>query len=287
MSFDTRICGLFVLLAALLGSESAGAEEVTVVGFNVEGVQPDGTWDSRLETVAQTVALLPRVHLWGFSEVPDAQWARRLRDAAGSDRLYILGRTGGDDKLCIVFDKRRLELLDPPSVQNPRELREIHQKTGGRAPLVATFRLKSTGTRFQFLVNHLHQTDDRRRHKQATLLNEWAREQTLPTIAVGDYNFDWDPRRHGAGRRMTGQHDVGFDSMTKQGAWLWVQPDRLVRTQCGPDPDAYTSVLDFVFLAGPARAWKAESEILDVNQPCPDDASHSDHRPVKAILEIP
>jgi len=61
-----------------------------------------------------------------------------------------------------------------------------------RAPLVAQLRLKPAGPEFLFMVNHLYRSNTEWRHEQARLLNAWARSQTLPVIAVGDYNFDWD-----------------------------------------------------------------------------------------------
>ena len=39
------------------------------------------------------------------------------------------------------------------------------------------------------MVNHLYRTKEARRHLQADLLNEWASQQQLPVIAVGDYNL--------------------------------------------------------------------------------------------------
>ena len=53
-------------------------------------------------------------------------------------------------------------------------------------------------------------------------------------------------------------------------------------TQCGGWPCRYNSVLDFVFAAGPARKWGAESEIVVAPHDFPDDKARSDHRPVLA-----
>ena len=50
--------------------------------------------------------------------------------------------------------------------------------------------------------------------------------------------------------------------MTTDDAWEWVRPEQLVTTQCSGWPCRYNSVLDFVFTAGPARDWRAESEIV-------------------------
>ena len=126
------------------------------------------------------------------------------------------------------------------------------------------------------MVNHLYRSRDAERHKQAQLLNDWAARQVLPVIAVGDYNFDWEVA---GGKRM---HDLGYDLMTEGGTWEWVQPAQLVTTQCSGWPCRYDSVLDFVFTAGAAREWRAESEIVVASGDFPDDTTTSDHRPVLA-----
>ena len=126
------------------------------------------------------------------------------------------------------------------------------------------------------MVNHLYRSRDAERYKQAQMLNDWAEQQTLPVIAVGDYNFDWEVKGGEA------RHDQGYDLMTADGAWKWVQPARLVTTQCSGWPCRYNSVLDFVFAAGPAQKWQAESQIVVVPGDFPDDTAKSDHRPVLA-----
>jgi endonuclease/exonuclease/phosphatase family metal-dependent hydrolase len=78
---------------------------------------------------------------------------------------------------------------------------------------VAHFRLKPAGPELLFMVNHLYRGNADGRHEQARLLNAWAREQTIPVIAVGDYNFDWDV--------TTGEtvHDQGYDLLTAEGVF--------------------------------------------------------------------
>jgi hypothetical protein len=53
-----------------------------------------------------------------------------------------------------------------------------------------------------------------RRQEQASMLNLWASTQTLPIIAVGDYNFDWDVDQ---GEVV---HDKGYDNMVYQVCWI-------------------------------------------------------------------
>ncbi len=64
-------------------------------------------------------------------------------------------------------------------------------------------------------------------------------------MAVGDYNFDWQVNGGDT------DHDAGFDALTEDNIFVWIRPATLIRTQCS----AHDSVLDFVFVAGPAREW--------------------------------
>ena len=158
------------------------------------------------------------------------------------------------------------------------ELDDINIEGRVRAPLVAHLRDRESGAELLFMVNHLYRSNAAGRHEQAELLNAWGREQDLPVVAVGDYNFDWSVTNGDA------DHDAGFDGMTADGVFAWVRPAELVRTQCS----AHDSVLDFVFVAGPAGEWPAESTILKPEPSyCPGDDTTSDHRPVMAAFELP
>jgi hypothetical protein len=147
------------------------AQTLRVVSFNVESGGSDPT------VVDDIVTRLQDVDLWGFSEIQNETWAgmfeRAAEDGEQADFIPVLGTTGGRDRLLIVYDAKRFELE--------------HINPGGRvrAPLVAHLRLKSTGHALLFMVNHLFRTDNAGRHEQARLLNAWARQQTLPIIAVG------------------------------------------------------------------------------------------------------
>lgn len=128
------------------------------------------------------------------------------------------------------------------------------------------------------MVNHLYRSRNDRRHQQATLLNEWAQTQTAPIVAVGDYNFDWDIANGES------DHDQGYDNMTADGVFEWVQPATLIKTQCCP---RFNSILDFVFVAGDALGWTATSEIAEIRGGycTTNNSTESDHRPVFAFLE--
>jgi hypothetical protein len=254
---------------AVFSGPVAVAESLTVVGFNVE------SGGANLNVLASQIEELAGVDLWGFSEVQDSAWERRFREAAavGENASFdsILGTTGGADRLQIAYDSDRLELV------RQFELHAINVGGNVRAPLVGEFRDKASGQSFLFMVNHLYRNQAERRHEQARMLNGWARIQTLPVIAVGDYNFDWNA----AGGET--DHDQGFDELTADNVFKWVKPASIVKTNCS----AHNSVLDFVFVSGAAQQWSSSSNILfPESSYCSNEASRSDHRPMLAAFEV-
>jgi hypothetical protein len=242
------------------------SQRLTVVGFNVESGGAEPT------ILAEQLGPLQGVDIWGFSEVADESWAAILELAAEFDEVgnpdysYILGSTGGGDRLAIVYNRDRFDLV---SVE---ELDEINPGGRVRSPLVAHFREQESGEEFLFMVNHLYRSDASARHEQARLLNQWATEQTLPIIAVGDYNFDWDIPSNGQ------QRDRGYDYFTANDVFDWIEPVAMLQTFCST---RFNSILDFVFVAN--APWEATSEVLFPEADyCPDTRETSDHRPVQA-----
>lgn len=250
--------------------EPAPPVTMTVLGFNTESGESD--YDVIAEEVVSTVE---GEAVWGFSEVDGRTAAETLVAAAGSGFRYEMGTTGWSDRLVIAWDDAVLELTDV------EELHEINVGDTARAPLVATMRHRETGLELLFMVNHLWRTEDASRHEQAELLNAWGAEQTLPVVAVGDYNFDWDVPSDGAD-----YHDQGYDLMVEGGVWEWVKPDPLAKTQCSW---SYDSVLDFTFVANAAKGWPATSDVLEVDRHYCDSQEdvRSDHIPVRATFTLP
>ena len=239
---------------------------ITVVGWNTES---NG---AELATIGARIAGFEEVDLWGLSEVGGESDQAPLEQAAETgeevDFQSVLGTTGGEDRLLAIFNSARFTLVEWWEEQ------AINTTGTARAPLVLHLRDRVSGKEFLFMVNHLYRSRDEERHKQAALLNHWAAQQSLPVIAVGDYNFDWS---------LTGEsYDLGYELLTDGGRFTWVQPQTLVTTQCSGWPCQYNSVLDFVFVAGTAQAWRAEATIIVTPNDFPDSAATSDHRPVLA-----
>lgn len=249
---------------------SIDGETIVAVTYNVE------SGDAQAATVAERVAEVQGEVLWGFTEVASQAWLDVFAAAAddgNQDFQTALGSTGNSDRLGIVWDATVLEWI------STQELNSINVGGTARAPMVAEFEVRANGQRFLYMVNHLWRTDDALRLEQAELLNEWAVQQTLPVVAMGDYNFDWNVE---GGET---DHDPGYDALVAGDRWVWVRPDVLIQTQCSFEN---RSVLDFAFMAGAARSWDASSEILfPQNVHCQDDEFKSDHRPVLLEFTVP
>lgn len=197
----------------------------------------------------------------------------------------MLGTTGGRDRFAVIYDSALFEQLE-----SPVELDDETQLTSGlRAALVLHLKRTRTGQEFLFMVNHLKRggAQNGTRLQQAENLWAWAKTQTLPIIAVGDYNFDYDVD---LGQLGLPHRDGGYDAMTKDGVFTWVKPDRMVQSH--PD-DEHKSILDFVFVANAPFGWSGESRILDQegDQPATeidfdDDSRTSGHRPVDAVFVL-
>ncbi|WP_413168204.1 endonuclease/exonuclease/phosphatase family protein [Capilliphycus salinus ALCB114379] len=266
-----RFIPLFIVLLTLL-SGCQSATQLSVIGFNVESGDADPNYIAN-----QYIKPIRGVDLWGFSEVQNQSWADRFESAIEinnqADFKSLLGTTGNADKLAIVYNSNQLNLI------KKEELNQINIGGSVRAALVGHFQVKSTGQEFLFMVNHLYRTNDRSRHEQARLLNRWAQKQTLPIIAVGDYNFDWDVK-NGDSKR-----DPGYDLLTENDVFTWVRPQEIIATHCST---RYNTVLDFVFISSRPKPISASSKILYPEADyCPDTPQKSDHRPVQATFVLP
>jgi endonuclease/exonuclease/phosphatase family metal-dependent hydrolase len=252
---------------------------LTVITWNVESGEADPA------TIAEQMLDYEDVDLWGLTEVESANDAELFEAAAEAARDAefgaILSESGGEDKLLILYNEERFELID---------VEEIHDMNPGRrvrSPIIALLIDRETEQELAFMVNHLKSGNSssslRIRHEQAGLLNEWgefAADLELPVIAVGDYNFYYD---------VDGSsYDRGLDILEDDDVFDWVEPVELIRTQCTVDGNdcRFNSVVDFIFVAGPAQEWDVISEVVVVEGDFPDDDLTSDHRPVIAVFEI-
>jgi len=264
-----RWCTLVLCIFTSFTTAYAQNSQLTVVSWNVE------SGDSEIQTITQKMRSFQGVDIWGMSEVPDDAAASAFESAAengGSvDFSRVVGTTGGADRLVVIFNSQRFDKV------RHEELHNINIGGSVRSPLFVQLKEKSSGAELIFMVNHLYRGSIQGRHQQAKLLNLWAQNQTVPVIAVGDYNFDWSVQNGDF------DHDAGYDHLTQGGVFTWVRPATLIKSQCSPD---YNSVLDFIFVTRSASTWNGASEIVVTPNDCPDDNKKSDHRPVKASFAL-
>ncbi|ERT07266.1 endonuclease/Exonuclease/phosphatase family protein [Lyngbya aestuarii BL J] len=267
---------LLVMFVAIAPAFPASAEPLSIISYNVESDDLDDT-DPHL--VAEDIREIVGADLWGLSEVADQAAADIFTEAVavpGSDFKSIFGTTGSLDKLQIIYNQNKLDLL---------EREELDNIGGSRSPLVAHFKFLPTGQEFLFTVNHFNRGSESKRNQQAENLRDWAAAQSLPVIAVGDYNFDFDLDKK--------KGNKAFDLFVRKDVMTWIKPNclktnscPLTGTQCDPK---YASILDYVFVSQMAKKWPCESDILFVqNQVCQKEKEgFSDHYPLMANFSIP
>jgi endonuclease/exonuclease/phosphatase family metal-dependent hydrolase len=254
-------------------------ETLSVFSWNVQSPGDLGG-SADLELLIELLLGFTGYDVYGFCEVLDQSWAdgfkNALEESQQDEFTYVLGKTGKDDILLVLYRKRTLE-----ETGEPEELMKM-KEGGGRAPLVVPLSLKAGGTRFLFMINHLHSTSAEKRISQVRELNKWARSQELPVIAAGDYNF-FDVSTTGSPL-----NDLGFRLLTEDDVFYWIRPEKLVQTQFDRNPDN-DWILDFVFVTGDAKSWDASSEILLADKPREfffPSPSMTDHRPVSAFFRL-
>lgn len=243
--------------------------QLRVISYNVESDE-----DTQPALVTEDIERIGEADLWGLSEVQDREVAEIFRAAISTpnqEYTSLLGTTGRADRLQIVYNPNKLRLINSQQLTN---------SPGTRKPLMGHFQFILNGQELLFVVNHFNRGDEERRNQQAVFFRQWAQTQTLPIIAVGDYNFDYEI--------PTGQGNAAFDTLLEDNTFTWIRPQCLGTNTC-PDTGTqcnsrYHSILDFVFVANGAKNWRGESDILLINEPvCARERNgFSDHRPIAA-----
>jgi hypothetical protein len=200
---------------------------------------------------------------------------------ASDDRTFrsVSGKSGGDDSLQINYDADRLKLLE---TKEPAEVAGITFNPGNvPSPLICLFEDNVASQRFYAVLVHQARNNETLRNNQSRALREWARDQPIAVIAMGDFNYDFDYR--------TEKGNAAFDELRKDNILNWVKPESYVDT-CWTDPnkdgvnDYPSSILDGFFVGGPAKDWEPKSRIIVRPGDFPDDETTSDHRPSELVF---
>jgi len=233
----------------------------------------------RVDELGPGIVGLVEVRPENFRDYRDA-----VEDGINHHTDFVTSASGGfqdEDSMIIIIDDNRFDFIESYELHRYKQFigNSNNPENGeltSRSPLVARIRDTNFGVEFLLVLNHLARSNNNLRREQAKMLREWARDQTLPVIAAGDFNFDYDFE--------TEQADDAFDAFLEGDIYKWLKPEPLVDTQwtAGPnDTDQFPhTILDFVFVAKGAKDWPAESDVVVRNGDFPDDETTSDHRPL-------
>ena len=119
------------------------------------------------------------------------RYGAAIRKGMDGNYRYFGSTTGRSDRLLIIYDSDRLQLTEI------REMFAYERHTSERlAASVTTHcpfpRRRKLTSSFLFVTVHLARGNEKLRTQQAAGLREWARDQTLPVVAIGDFNMDYD-----------------------------------------------------------------------------------------------
>lgn len=219
--------------------------------------------DDRYDAIGLTEVLSKDVSLFG--------------DALGTHYKYVFTKSGRNDRMEILYNENKFELV------RHFELQDINIKNRYRAPLVAHLKRIENGEEFLVMINHLARGKAEIRQEQAKMLVEWARNETMPIVAIGDYNFDYVFE--------TDKGNPAFANFLRDNVWTWVKPEKMIDTNWYDNPqepdgvDDYPgSILDFAFLANAAKDWKRVCRVIVRENDFPDDETTSDHRPFELLI---
>ena len=205
----------------------------------------------------------------------------RYTAALGPQFQSINGRTGRSDRLQISFDSERFELLETKELMEHRDF--ILNNGTHRSPLYVRLQDRVSGIHFIVMTNHLARGNADLRTQQAIGLREWARDQNVGVINIGDFNLDYDFN--------TQRGNGAFPEILRDNIFSWVKPVEFIDTNWadndGNGKDNYPeSMLDFAFVAGPAKDWNPVCRVIVRDGDFPDNESTSDHRPIELRLTL-
>ena len=284
---------VFALLACVMLPTISAAEDVSVrmLFWNIEAHGSD------TDEVERLVKQKKDVDVWGFCEVESRGELREIEEAIESERDDVdfeskLGSAGsnpaGPIRLAISYNKNRFR-----KIGDFQELSMVEVSNGNRPSLFVTLEGKATGQRFIFMVNHLSRGNLRNNTRQSKIINQWARQQDLPVVMMGDLNQDFpiDPNDTNPNHPTRPVPRPGFFDLQSGNQFFWLQPEELRKTQ---HDDRFNSILDFVMIHNAPIGWKGTSTILEVEGDEPadendfdDDDESPDHRPVDAVFSFP
>ena len=230
------------------------------------------------ELIAQQLSELSGYDIYCLSEV-HAKNFKLYANALPSGFVAVNSTLGGGDRMQILFDSNRFELLQQKELH---EHGDYKLNNGNhRSPMFVRLKDRESSIEFIVMTNHLARRNAELRKQQAVGMREWARDQNVAVINIGDFNMDFDFH--------TRQGNSAFPEMIRDNVWTWIKPEEFIDTNwADPDGDGKDnypdSMLDFAFVSGPAKDWNPICKVIVRDGDFPDDRTTSDHRPIELRL---
>jgi endonuclease/exonuclease/phosphatase family metal-dependent hydrolase len=281
-NIQLRYFVLSLLLLDISGCDRKGkspatnsiARTISVVAWNIESGK------SNSDVIASQLTNLSGYDIYCLSEVNSKDF-EKYQEALLDGFVSVTSKTGRGIRLQILFNSSRFALLQEKELHEHGDIK-LNNGTH-RSPLFVRLKDRLADVEFIVMTNHFARSNSKLREQQAIGLREWARDQNVPIINIGDFNMDYDFH--------TSQGNSAFPEIIRDNVWSWVQPQELIDTNWyDPDGDGKDnfpdSMLDFAFVAGAAKHWNPVCRVIVRDGDFPDDKTTSDHRPIELIVEI-
>ena len=176
------LVGNFFLFKAFYKSvsESEANSNLKLAAWNVQ------SGDNDPDVIADQIKYFADYDLIGLNEV-NSKNVDAYAKALGPQFQTFMSKTGGANRLAILFDKNRFELLEQKEMFEYRDW-TLNNGTH-RSPIYVRLKERQTGYEFIFMTNHLARKNGKLRQERAAGLREWARDSNTPIVAIGAVSY--------------------------------------------------------------------------------------------------
>lgn len=289
---NKKLNGLFILLLVVgfAGCTPETTETLTTAGGSAEVVDPsiDASGKSQYRILAWNVELDggADVHVISkqLKEFEDYDLIALMETTPEAFSVIkkstkfkgAIAQSGRQIRLALLWNDEKFSIEEFEELDNLNDKKMNH-----RSPWVMKVKETATGEAFYMITVHLARNRAELRQRQAEGIRDWARSQSLPIVAIGDFNFDYvfaDEKGNKA-----------FELFQEDDVMQWVRPEKWIDTNWyDPESDGADdypgSMLDFAFVAGSAKDWSPRCRVIVREGDFPDDKQTSDHRPIELLL---
>lgn len=189
---------------------------------------------------------------------------------------FIHGMTKKNDSSVVFYDKKRFNLVESSEVAAVASVNESQH-----APFCVRLNEYLGAQDLAVVMNTIASGDMDFQENQAAALREWARGQSMPLIALGQCDFDYE--------RQAQRGNACFHAFIRDGVWEWVKPVELSVAKGHGKKKGIEGYFDigqeFSFVGGAARDWSAEFRPAVRWRDFSGDKKTGEHRPVELNLK--